>query len=174
MRRIRDQTEGENQMARYILTKEYSTIKESCGVLQNLSGYSNIEITADTNEAGIILKPFQTLTIDGEVYARQSGGSGTCQLVVLPFKRSKHQHGVPSPIIDFHDPKRRVYKNPYDDFDDDFFEERPPRRQPPPVFPAHFDKSQPLSVQETKSHFLVGVSKESLKGQKKFLIQFED
>ena len=39
---------------------------------------------------------------------------------------------------------------------------------------CHRHKMMPLAVKETPHHYLVSISKESLKGQSKFLIQFDD
>ena len=69
---------------RYTLTKNYSEITESYGVFQNSSGNAEIEITANIEEAGIILRPFQTVTISQKVFARKIGNAGACVLTVLP------------------------------------------------------------------------------------------
>ena len=74
-------------MRKYILTKDFQEISETYGLFQNLSGDANIEITNNTNEQGILLKPFQKVTLNQKVYARKlAGGGGTAQLIVLPFK----------------------------------------------------------------------------------------
>ena len=75
-------------MKKYILTKDFPEIPETYGLIQNLSGDANIEITNNTNEQGILLKPFPKITINPQIYARKLGGGGTAQLMVLPFKNN--------------------------------------------------------------------------------------
>lgn len=70
---------------RYVLTKDFTKIPANEGILQNVSGDANIELTNDIAQQGILLKPFQTVNIGGTVYARRVSGGGTCALVVLPF-----------------------------------------------------------------------------------------
>ena len=73
-------------MARYNLTKNYSEIAENYGLFQNVTGNADIEITDDVNNSGIVLKPFQTVTIYQKVFARKIGIAGNCVLAVLPFQ----------------------------------------------------------------------------------------
>lgn len=150
-------------MARYTLTKNYSEISETCGIFQNSSGNAEIEITNKLDEAGIVLKPFQAVTIHQKVFARKIGTSaGACLLTILPFKKLwNYPNAVP--------PKR------YDEdsdvggiaYDDWFSGDHCPHHHGKPPMP-------PLSVQETPTHYLVSVSKDSLKNQNKFLLQFDD
>lgn len=76
-------------MARYTVTKNYAEITEEYGVLQNLTGDANIEITNDISQAGIILKPFKTLMLSQKIYARKVGNVGTSVLAVMPYKNKK-------------------------------------------------------------------------------------
>lgn len=80
-------------MKKYILTKDYLEIAETYGIFQNLSGDANIEVTNNSNEQGILLKPFQKVTIRQKVYARKVGGGGTAQLMVLPFSTETDSEG---------------------------------------------------------------------------------
>ena len=153
-------------MSRYTLTKNYTEIAESYGVFQNASGNAEIEITNDVTETGIILKPFKMVTIEQKVYARRIGNAGACLLNVLPLQKlCENPTAVP--------PKRcgdDTDGNSEDsdtstlnvDVYDDLFSDTPKPRRPP------------LSVKETSTHYVVSVSKDSLKNQNKFLLQFDD
>ena len=55
-------------MSRYTLNKNYP------------------KITNDVNEAGIILRPFQSVIVNQKVYARKLGNAGVCLMTVLPFR----------------------------------------------------------------------------------------
>lgn len=149
-------------MSKYTLTKNYSAIKETYGILQNISSDSNIEVTNDVNEAGIVLKPFQTVNINQTVFARKIGNTGTCSLVVLPFQESEDDEANTEGTDD------EESDVTFDEYGNLFINDKPHCH--------HHDKHHmpPLSVQETPHHYLVSVSKESLKGQSKFLIQFDD
>ncbi len=168
-------------MAKYILNKNFLELNETYGVIQNLSGDSNIEITHDTSEQGILLKPFQILNINRKVYARKANGAGTAQLVILPFAAETDSSGedyLDENLVDSNSSSAvNNYDSPYADFENDFFPKKPrgrPRIQPPALPPFPFEPNKPLSVNETPTHYLVSVSKDSLQGQKKFLIQFND
>ena len=153
-------------MARYTLTKNYSEIAESYGVFQNSSGNAEIEITNDVAEAGIILRPFQIATISQKVYARKIGNAGACLLTVLPLQKLwDTPNAVPPKRSDGEntDAEDGVSVEAYDDL---FSGENCPHHKKPPM--------PPLSVQETSTHYLVSVSKDSLKHQNKFLLQFDD
>ena len=58
------------------------------GIIQNLSTSANIELCEDTQQKGIILKPFQTVTICRPVYAKKVSGTGNGILAVMPFENS--------------------------------------------------------------------------------------
>lgn len=149
-------------MPRYTLTKNYLEIAETYGLFQNLSANSDIEITENVDSAGIILKSFHTAIINQKVYARKIGNAGTCPLAVLPFQKlCENPTALP--------PKRCDCETESDtilDEYEDLFAGDCPNHKPP--------KMPPLSVRETPSHYLVSVSKDSLKNQNKFLIQFDD
>ena len=146
-------------MAKYTLTKNYSELEETYGVLQNQSGDGNVEITDDRDKPGIILKPFKTLIFNQKIFARKTGNTGTCQLAVLPFKTQSDGDTAETDETVEDDSDEESDVEGYDDF---FTHNHKPRRPPP------------LTVQETPSHYLVSVSKDSLKNQNKFLIQFDD
>ena len=150
-------------MARYTLSKNFSEIAETYGIFQNASGNTDIEITDDVNSSGIILRPLHSVTINQKVFARKVGSNvGACILQVLPFREFYHTSDSESSntIED------TVNEDSTFDYYDNFFHNK--HRAPP-----HFG-SEPLSVQETPHHYLVSISKDSLKGQNKFLIQFDD
>ena len=145
---------------RYTLTKNYSEITESYGVFQNSSGNAEIEITANIEEAGIILRPFQTVTISQKVFARKIGNAGACVLTVLPLQKlCENPTAIP--------PKRcedtESEEVAVDVYDELFSGKNLPNPRKPP-----------LSVKDTPTHYLVSISKDSLKNQNKFLIQFDD
>ena len=149
-------------MARYTLSKNFSEIAETYGIFQNASGNTDIEITNDVNSAGIILRPFHTVMINQKVFARKIGNNvGACLLQVLPFRELYDTSDAETSTT----VENTVNEDAtFDDYDN-FFHNK--HRAPP-----HFG-SEPLSVQETPHHYLVSISKESLKGQNKFLIQFD-
>lgn len=147
-------------MARYTLNKNYSEIAETYGVFQNASGNAEIEITNDINEAGIILRPFHSVIVNQKVYARKLGNAGACLMTVLPFRELWSD---PDAV-----PPKRCDDEQAEDAGDVTFDEYGN------LFLHDKHRSPPLSVQETPNHYLVKVSKESLKGQNKFLIQFDD
>ena len=171
-------------MTKYILTKNFLELNETYGVIQNLSGDSNIEITHDTNEQGILLKPFQILNINRNVYARKINGAGTAQLVILPFAAQEinDEDYLDENLTDTgNSTVAEDYDNPYADFENEFFQKKSrgrPHCQQPPHYsllpPFSFEPNKPLSVNETPTHYLVGISKDSLHGAKKFLIQFDE
>ena len=109
------------------MTKDFLEISETYGLFQNLSGDANIEITTNTNEQGILLKPFQKVTIRQKIYARKVTGGGTAQLTVLPFTTDsvsgeivdEENYSTGENFIDenFNRPRRnknRHYENFYD------------------------------------------------------------
>lgn len=147
-------------MARYNLTKNYSEIAENYGLFQNVTSNADIEITDDVNNSGIVLKPFQTVTIYQKVFARKIGIAGNCVLAVLPFQDYIAAQTSDDDTGSTENPQgtSKIFEV-YDD-----------------LFATHSNcgKPPPLSVQETPSHYLVSVSKDSLKGQNKFLLQFDE
>lgn len=146
-------------MTKYTLTKNYSEIAETYGVMQNLSSDANIEVTDNTDDAGIVLKPFQTLNFYQKLYARKIGNTGTCSLAVLPFQDAADEKSTAADESSSTDESDNIL----DEYGDLFLHE-----------PKHCHKTPPLAVKELPHHYLVSISKESLKGQSKFLIQFDD
>lgn len=156
-------------LKKYILTKDFTEIAETYGIFQNLSGDSNIEITDNTQTQGILLKPFQKVTINQKVYARKVSGGGTSQLIILPF------NDVSETISDDED----YYSA--DNFVDESFRRKPRhnnfhnenwRRPPlPPIFDP-FDKNP--AVEDCGGFYMLRVPKDSLNGQNKFLVQIGD
>ena len=144
-------------MTKYLVNKNFSAINESCGLIQNLSNDSNVEISDDTSQPGIILKPFQFFYFNQKIFARKIGNSGSASLIVLPFDTvsSGVSSDTDSTVTDSTDDSGDFVVDCYDDF-----------------FSNQHD--QPLSVSETPSHFIVRVSKDSLQHQNKFLIRFDD
>lgn len=151
---------GGLNLKKYILTKDFVEIAETYGIFQNLSGDANIEITNNTNEQGILLKPFQKLTIYQKVYARKITGSGTAQLIVLPF----NEYGDDFDEEIFNRPHRKPFHNDHP-CDCRRPHEPPP---PPPVFPFPPDEN-PAAI-EHENFYVVKVPKDSLNGQKKFIV----
>ena len=147
-------------MTKYTLTKNFSEITETSGVMQNLSSDANIEVTDNTDDAGIILKPFQTLNFSQKLYARKIGNSGTSNLAVVPFRVEEDIESTAADESSANDENDAIL----DEYGD-LFSHSPH---------CHHHKMTPLSVKETPQHYLVSISKESLKGQNKFLIQFDE
>ena len=71
------------------LTKDFRKVSTSYGLFQNLSGDANIELTENVQSEGIILRPFQIVTVNRTVWARKISGAGTGVLAVLPFVDSE-------------------------------------------------------------------------------------
>ena len=140
-------------MTKYTINKNFSAINESCGLIQNLSNDSNVEITDNTSQPGILLKPLQFFSFNQKIFARKIGNSGSAAVVVLPFDTVSSD--TDSTVTDSTDDSGDFVVDCYDDF-----------------FSNQHD--QPLSVSETPSHFIVRVSKDSLQHQNKFLIHFDD
>ena len=168
-------------MKKYILTKDYLEIVETYGIFQNLSGDANIEITNNTNEQGILLKPFQKVTINQKVYAKKLNGGGTAQLVVLPFNSGTES------ASDNYDEENYSYNEDYNNenfnlprgnkkFHDNYpYGGQRPREQPPPppMFPFPPDNSNPAVI-ENENFYMLKIPKNSLNGQNKFLVQIND
>ena len=70
------------------LTRDFRKIATSYGLFQNLSGDANIELTESVQSEGIVLRPFQIVTVNRTVWARKLSGAGTGVLAVLPFADS--------------------------------------------------------------------------------------
>lgn len=102
---------------RITLTKDFRKIATSYGLFQNLSGDANVEITENVQNEGIILRPFQIVTVNRTVWARKNSGAGTGVLAVLPFVDSDET------------------SDDTDDTDGDTSEGNPPLPPPPP--PPH-------------------------------------
>ena len=167
-------------MKKYILTKDFLEISETYGIFQNLSGDANIEITNNTNEQGILLKPFQKVQINQKVYARKLTGGGTAQLMVLPFSNSVEENNT-----DENSYNENSYGENY--VDENFnrlhknknrhsYEWQRPREQPPPsppMFPFPPDDSNPAVIEHENFYFMK-IPKNSLNGQNKFLVQIND
>ena len=165
-------------MKKYILTKDFLEIAETYGIFQNLSGDANIEISDNSNEQGILLKPFQKITINRQVYARKIGGGGTAQLIVLPFSADSNSEEITggetySYSENYFDenlnrPRKNKNRNSYD--------WQRPREQPPPSFlPPMFppDISNPAVV-DCDGFYMLRIPKNSLNGQNKFLVQINN
>lgn len=159
---------------RYVLSKDFSLIKTSYGLFQNVSGDANIEITNDTNEQGILLKPFQTVEINTQVYARRISGGGTCALAVLPFgdsdvaddetssdETTSTETPATSDNSDYHG--HIPHGNPYDVFDNNFFHDKQkPHFPPPPPKPP-------------EDGLTIRIPQEFIdKGQRKFVVELPD
>ena len=165
---------------RYVLSKDFSLIKTSYGLFQNVSGDANIELTNDTNEQGILLKPFQTVEINTPVYARRISGGGTCTLAVLPFDDSEvtadeqttdtETTQTSTSTDDSYDYPQHGHKphgNPYDVFNNNFFDGKPKPHKPP--FPP------PPSNPEDDGGLTIRIPKEFIdKGQRKFVVELPD
>lgn len=168
---------------RYILTKDFKLIKTESGLYQNVSGDANIEITDDPKVQGILLKPFQTVTISGKIYARRVSGGGNCALAVLPFSNvsstetttETNEDGetnsesevapVAEPDNSCHCHKPPV--NPYEVFDNGFFNGEYKPHFPPPKPPIkQFDEGEDLILRIPKSVLE--------NGQKKFVVELPD
>ena len=158
-------------MKKYILTKDFAEISESYGIFQNLSGDANIEITNNTNEQGILLKPFQKVTIRQKVFARKITGGGTAQLIVLPFTSDTSS--------DDDDDDGESYS-----YDEGYIDEnlRRPRRnhqwcdrkRPPPPLPFFPPDISSPAVIEHDNFYIMRIPKNSLNGQNKFFVQIGD
>ena len=179
-------------MKKYILTKDFLEIAETYGIFQNLSGDANIEITNNTNEQGILLKPFQKVTINQQIYARKLGGGGTAQLMVLPFKNNSEtveevddeNYYSGESYVDENLNRPRRNKNRHNNFSYPYDWQRP-REQPPPMppFPPQIpppmpqmfppDNSAPAVV-EHDNFYMLRIPKDSLNGQNKFLVQINN
>lgn len=165
-------------MKKYILTKDFLEIAETYGLFQNLSGDANIEITNNTNEQGILLKPFQKVTIRQKIYARKVTGGGTAQLMVLPFTTDsvseeiidEENYSTGETYIDENFNRSRRNKNRHYE---NFYDWQRPREQPPspPIFPP--DISTPAVI-ENENSYVLRIPKDSLNGQNKFLVQISD
>ena len=70
------------------LTRDFRKIATSYGLFQNLSGDANVELTESVQSEGIILRPYQIVTVNRTVWARKLSGAGTGVLAVLPFADS--------------------------------------------------------------------------------------
>ena len=70
------------------LTRDFRKIATSYGLFQNLSPDANVELTESVQSEGIILRPFQIVTVNRTVWARKLSGAGTGVLAVLPFADS--------------------------------------------------------------------------------------
>ena len=162
-------------MKKYILTKDFLEIAETYGIFQNLSGDSNIEITDNINEQGILLKPFQKIQINQKVFARKLNGGGTAQLMILPFNSaaestsenlSTGENSYTENYFDenFNRPRKRHGQNNFCDTD----WRRPP---PPPIFNPFENTPE---VVDCGGFFMLRVPKDSLNGQNKFLVQIND
>lgn len=175
---------------RYILTKDFKLIKTDAGLYQNVSGDANIEITDDPKVQGILLKPFQTVTVSGKIYARRVSGGGNCALAVLPFSNfastetptetneggetnSETETAPVAEPVSEPDNSCHCHKppaNPYDVFDNNFFNGEykphfpPPKPPMPPI--RQFDEGEDLILRIPKSALD--------KGQKKFVVELPD
>ena len=118
---------------RVTLTKDFRKISTSYGLFQNLSGDANVELTENVQSEGIILRPFQIVTVNRTVWARKSSGAGTGVLAVLPFVDSEETSDETSDDGDTSEvnppPPNHHPPNPYDCFEHKPFP--PPEPRPP-------------------------------------------
>lgn len=73
---------------RITLTRDFRKITTSYGLFQNLSPDANVELTESVQSEGIVLRPYQIVTVNRTVWARKLSGAGTGVLAVLPFADS--------------------------------------------------------------------------------------
>ena len=171
---------------RVTLTREYRKIATTYGLFQNLSGDANIELTEDVQNDGIVLRPFQIVTVNRTVYARKVSEPGTGVLAVLPFvdaEESDETDGetsddtadeTDSALPSFPPPPppkpfpprhpHHICANPYDCFDGQDFP-KPPHWQhghrPPPPPDSDADK------------YVIKIPRELVdRGQNKFVVDF--
>jgi hypothetical protein len=154
-------------------------IAETYGIIQNLSGDSNIEITDNTKEQGLLLKPFQKISINRKVFARKVSGGGTAQLIVLPFTNSaSDETEIDSDAEDYsydenyfgeNFSRRKKNRRRNNFYDTDW--QRPPPPVPPPMFNP-FEKNP--EVVDSDGFYFLRIPKDSLNGQNKFLVQISD
>ena len=104
---------------RVTLTKDFRKISTSYGLFQNLSGDADVELTENAQSEGIILRPFQIVTVNRTVWARRRSGMGTGVLAVLPFVDSEETSD----------------ENSDNDTNGDTSENNPPLPPPPPPRP---------------------------------------
>ena len=152
------------------LTKEFSKVSTSYGLFQNLSGDANIELTENVQSEGIILRPFQIVTVNREVWARKVSGAGTGVLAVLPFvdsdetsddetsdneETSGENQSTQLPRLPHHPPKPSVPQKPHDCFEREKF--------PPPPHHPHDDGD----------NYVIKIPRALVeRGQNKFVVDF--
>ncbi len=123
------------------LTKDFRKISTSYGLFQNLSGDANVELTENVQSEGIVLRPFQIVTVNRTVWARKISGAGTGVLAVLPFVDSEetgnetsdedtNEINPPLPPPHHHPP--RPTAPPFECFDHEHFPPKPPPEPRPP------------------------------------------
>lgn len=159
---------------RVTLTKDYRKLSMSYGLIQNISGDANVELTASVDSDGIILKPFQVVTVNRIVYARKISGVGAGALAILPFEDAQESDGE---------------ENTDTTGETDFAEEIPPRKpMKPPHIPhdpyacfEHCDfPHEPRSFQghrppphDDSDGYVIKIPRELVdRGQNKFVVDF--
>ena len=161
---------------RITLTRDYRKIATSYGLFQNLSGDANVELTENVQSEGIILRPFQIVTVNRTVWARKLSGAGTGVLAVLPFVDSDDSDETSDD------------DSSNDDTDDDTGEVKPPLPPPPPPhhhLPNPYDcfEHKPFPLPEPKpSHhnphddadsYVIKIPRALVeRGQNKFVVDF--
>ncbi len=113
------------------LTRDFRKIATSYGLFQNLSPDANVELTEDVRNEGIILRPYQIVTVNRTVWARKLSGAGTGVLAVLPFADSDETSDETSD--DGETSSETVAPQPPPP------PHRPPHHNPPPPKPVFVD-----------------------------------
>ena len=157
------------------LTRDFRKIATSYGLFQNLSGDANVEITENVQNEGIILRPFQIVTVNRTVWARKISGAGTGVLAVLPFVDSEETSD----------------EETSDDTDGDTSEGKPPPPPPPPPphhhppLPYGFDPFPPKPEPRPPHHhhpphhdeadsYVIEIPRALVdRGQHKFVVDFQ-
>lgn len=63
---------------KYTLSDEFIAISETAGIIQNLSTHDSVEITdsaSAANDTGLIVYPQNSISYDGQIYARSISGA---------------------------------------------------------------------------------------------------
>ncbi|MBR0062406.1 MAG: hypothetical protein IJP68_13110 [Selenomonadaceae bacterium] len=138
------------------LTKDFRKVSTSYGLFQNLSGDANIELTENVQSDGIILRPFQIVTVNRTVWARKVSGAGTGVLAVLPFVDSEETSDETS-----------------DDDTSDINPPLPPPRPPAPPNPYDCFENFPPRPPHDEDGYVIQIPRALIeRGQHKFIVDF--
>ena len=165
------------------LTRDFRKIATSYGLFQNLSGDANVEITENVQNEGIILRPFQIVTVNRTVWARKISGAGTGVLAVLPFVDSEEtsdeetsddtdgntgsdtsEGKPPLPPPPHHPPLPPPHHHPPKPYGFEPFPSKPEPRPPHHHHPPHHDEADSYVIEIPRA--LVE------HGQTKFVVDF--